>query len=206
MGRTGWPLHEIIFDTYFNMSCLWEWQNIHICGNYLQKMLQNAKDKHQLGVVQSPQGGGYKPRTSATKSIIWPLGHMRPYYGTQVSDNDDEWVRCCAHYPMTHIQGFARSPWMLPSGKLAPCQPGGLNGYQFWKEKKAKNCLLLATKRTKHLVASDFCSPKGHLTQAHTLGAASCVERWDATIGARELSNIFRYSAQLEWVGIDEHL
>jgi hypothetical protein len=36
------------------------------CENCCSLNTQNVKDKHQSGVVQSPPGGGFKPRLSAT--------------------------------------------------------------------------------------------------------------------------------------------
>jgi hypothetical protein len=35
--------------------------------------------------------------------------------------HDDAPVRCRAHHPMKHVQGYLRSHWTPSSGKYSPC-------------------------------------------------------------------------------------
>ncbi len=70
MGMTDRPSRATNFDT--NLSCLvlWEWKSICFSGttreNCCSLSTRNAKDKRQSGIVLSPPGSGFEPRTSAT--------------------------------------------------------------------------------------------------------------------------------------------
>jgi hypothetical protein len=52
---------------------------------------------------------------------LWPTTKSTRQKCRQIDDDfgghDNAAVRCGAHRPMEHIQGFTRSHWMPPSGK-----------------------------------------------------------------------------------------
>jgi hypothetical protein len=68
--QTG-PCAPQIFDTILSCLVLWEWKSIDVSRELPMKNrcslnMQNAKDKHQSGVVLSTPGGGFESRKSAT--------------------------------------------------------------------------------------------------------------------------------------------
>jgi hypothetical protein len=50
---------------------------------------------------------------------------------------DDAPVRCQAHCPMQHVQGYIRSHWMPPLGKYSPhIAPADAMVIDFWPENR----------------------------------------------------------------------
>jgi hypothetical protein len=101
------------------------------------------------------------------------VGHFDGY--------DDVPVRCQAHRPMQHVQGYLRSHWTLPLSKyLLHIAPADVMVINFWPKKSSCGIVKSLSE------ASVQKARNGPSTQL--IEATSCVERSNATIRAEELS------------------
>ena len=114
----------------------------------------------------------------------------------QIDDNfgghGDAVVRCGAHLPMEHIQGFTRSHWMPPLGKcLHRIAPAATMVNEFVEN--TLNTLLTSSYGTFQalVISENFIPRNGPYTQL--IDATSCVQMWNAAIVAEELAVISSY-------------
>ena len=94
-------------------------------------------------------------------------------------------VRCQVHHLIQHDQGYLslRSHWMSPVGKYSPhIAPADAMVINFWPKKTSCGVVKSLSE------ASVQKAQNGPSTQLIEAEATSCVERWNATIKAKELS------------------
>jgi hypothetical protein len=108
----------------------------------------------------------------------------------------DAAVRCEAHHPMEHIQGFTQSHWMLPSGEcLRHIAPAAVIVDEFVEttQNTTMTQLLSSNYGTfRALVVCENLVPQNE-SSTQLIDATSCVKIWNTTIGAEELANISSY-------------
>jgi hypothetical protein len=92
--------------------------------------------------------------------------------------HDNAPVRCRAHHPTQHVQGYTRCHWTPPSGDYLPCI-ASTDAMVIDFDKKL-NCGVVKSL----FEASIKKAQNGPSTQL--IGASSCVERSNATIKAEE--------------------
>jgi hypothetical protein len=105
-------------------------------------------------------------------------------------------MRCGAHHPMEHIQGFTRSHWMLPSGKcLHRIAPAAIMVHEFVENTQNTNKKLFSASNLRYnqplVVCENFIPQNEPSTQL--IDATSCIKMCDTAIVAEELSYILSY-------------
>jgi hypothetical protein len=108
----------------------------------------------------------------------------------------DAAVRCRAHRPMEHIQGFTRSHWMLPLGKCLRCiARAAVMVHEFVENTQNTIKKLFSASNLWYnqplVVCENFILHNKPSTQL--IIANSCIKMGDTTIVAEELSFILSY-------------
>ena len=89
--------------------------------------------------------------------------------------------QCDVKCPMQHVQGYLRSHWTPPSGKyLSKIAPADAVVIDFWRKKYICGVVKSLSE------ASIQKAQNGPSTQL--IKATSCIERWNTTIKAKELT------------------
>jgi hypothetical protein len=108
----------------------------------------------------------------------------------------DAAVQCGVHRPMEHIQGFTRSPWMLPLGKcLCRIAPAAVMVHELVENTQNTNKKLFSASNLRYnqplVVCEKFIPQNGPSTQL--INATSCIRMCNIAIVAEELSYILSY-------------
>jgi hypothetical protein len=108
----------------------------------------------------------------------------------------DAVVRCGAHCPIEHIQGFTRSHWILPSGECLHCiAPTAVMADELVENTQNTNKKIFSASNLRYnqpLVVCENLIPLNELS-TQLIVVTSCVNMGNAAIVAKELRYILGY-------------